>query len=435
MARTLTKTRKDSHGYALRPGEYQRSEGRYEFKYKGMDGKMHSIYAKKLTDLRKEENRIRYEIDQGLDASKGQLLTLNEMYDMYMHAKRGIKVSTRRNYIYTYNKFVRDGFGKKRIGRITFMDVQNFYNAMLEQDRMLATTLESIHTQIHPALQYAVRLRYIPTNPSSGAMTDIKKSDEWDGKVRKRHALTMDQQMAFTDCYTNHKDLSGWANIMTFLLGTGCRIGEALGMTWQDIDFENSLIHVNKALLYRPDEQGKSVYTISSTKTKNGVRSIPMIDEVRDALLDEREIQLAFGNYKTQTVDGVTGFVFTQAKGTVYNPEAINRAIDRIITAHNEEEEISARRERREPVILPHFSAHHLRHTFCTRLCMTDLSIKEIQDIMGHADINTTMNIYAEVHPDMKKKSLTKMAGKIIINRNDMSINEAIAYDDEDDVE
>ena len=65
---------------------------------------------------------------------------------------------------------------------------------------------------------------------------------------------------------------------------------------------------------------------------------------------------------------------------------------------------------------------------------MTDLSIKEIQDIMGHADINTTMNIYAEVHPDMKKKSLTKMAGKIIINRSDMSINEAIACEDEDDV-
>ena len=257
----------------------------------------------------------------------------------------------------------------------------------------------------------------------------------WDGKVRKRHALTMDQQIAFADCYTNHKDLSGWANIMTFLLGTGCRIGEALGMTWQDIDFENSLIHVNKALLYRPDEQGKSVYTISSTKTKNGVRSIPMIDEVRDALLDEREIQLAFGNYRTQTVDGVTDFVFTQAKGTVYNPEAINRAIERIITAHNMEEEISARKERREPVLLPHFSAHHLRHTFCTRLCTTDLTIKEIQDIMGHSDINTTMNIYAEVHPDMKKKSLTKMAGKIIINRSDMSINEAIAYDKEDDVE
>lgn len=66
---------------------------------------------------------------------------------------------------------------------------------------------------------------------------------------------------------------------------------------------------------------------------------------------------------------------------------------------------------------------------------MTDLSIKEIQDIMGHSDINTTMNIYAEVHPDMKKKSLTKMAGKIIINRSDMSINEAIAYDEENDVE
>lgn len=88
------------------------------------------------------------------------------------------------------------------------------------------------------------------------------------------------------------------------------------------------------------------MYIISSTKTKNGVRSIPMLDEVREALLEEREIQMAFGNYRTQTVDSVTDFVFTQAKGTVYNSEAINRAIDRIIKAHNDDENLMAKKEK-----------------------------------------------------------------------------------------
>lgn len=177
MSKRNYKNRKDSHGYVLRVGEYERPDGRYEFKYRGWDKKYHSIYAHDLITLRKEENRIRYEIDQGLDSLQGQMLTLNEMYDMYMHMKRGIKLSTRRNYNYIYDKFVRYSFGKMRIGKITFMDVQNFCNHLLEQDMMLATTLESIHTQIHPALQHAVGLKYIPNNPSGGAMTDIKKSD------------------------------------------------------------------------------------------------------------------------------------------------------------------------------------------------------------------------------------------------------------------
>ncbi len=415
MTKTVVKNRKDSHGRVLRPGEYERSGGRYEFKYKGWDKRTHSIYDKDLAELRRKENKIRYDIDQGLDSSQGQLLTLNEVYDMYMHMKRGIKVSTRRNYLYIYDKFVRPGFGKKRIGKITFMDVQNFYNTILEEDKMLASTMESIHTQIHPALEHAVRLRYIPTNPASGAMTDIKRSENWDGNERKRHALTEEQQRAFANYYMGHEIFTGWANIITFLLGTGCRIGEALGMTWDDIDFDNEIIHVKRALLYRPNEDGKSEYRISSTKTRNGVRVIPMLPEVRVALEEEYEIQKTLCGGRTDTVDGMKSFVFTQADGSVYNPGSINRAIDRIIRAYNEEESVNARWEKRMPVLLPHFSAHHLRHAFCTRICMTDLTLKEIQDIMGHADINTTANIYAEVHPEIKKKALKKMQGNIII--------------------
>ena len=64
-----------------------------------------------------------------------------------------------------------------------------------------------------------------------------------------------------------------------------------------------------------------------------------------------------------------------------------------------------AKREGREPVILPVFSCHIFRHTFCTRFCEHEDNIKVIQSIMGHADIETTMDIYAEITEMRKKKA------------------------------
>ena len=81
----------------------------------------------------------------------------------------------------------------------------------------------------------------------------------------------------------------------------------------------------------------------------------------------------------------------------------------------SEEETEKAEKERREPVLLPDFSAHNLRHTFCTRLCENETNLKVIQSIMGHADISTTMNIYAEATDDKKQEIVANLQGKIII--------------------
>lgn len=72
--------------------------------------------------------------------------------------------------------------------------------------------------------------------------------------------------------------------------------------------------------------------------------------------------------------------------------------------------------EHREAVVIPHFSVHNLRHTFCTRFCENETNIKVIQDIMGHADISTTMNIYAEATESKKRESFENLQGKIKIS-------------------
>ena len=74
-----------------------------------------------------------------------------------------------------------------------------------------------------------------------------------------------------------------------------------------------------------------------------------------------------------------------------------------------------AAKERREPILIPHFSCHSLRHTFCTRFCENETDLKIIQEIMGHADISTTMNVYNEATKERKQASFARLEGKIKI--------------------
>lgn len=132
------------------------------------------------------------------------------------------------------------------------------------------------------------------------------------------------------------------------------------------------------------------------------------------AFLDEYEIQKCIG-FSSEEIDGYSNFVFVTVTGTVYLPNAVNRAIERARVAYNKDEIEIAEKEDREPLIIPHFSAHHLRHTFCTRLCENESNLKVIQSIMGHSDITTTMDIYAEATQEKKQEIVANLQGKIII--------------------
>ena len=102
--------------------------------------------------------------------------------------------------------------------------------------------------------------------------------------------------------------------------------------------------------------------------------------------------------------------------GQPQNPQTVNRAIKRISVAYNEAELEKAEKEKREPQLLPPFSCHNLRHTFCTRLCENETNLKIIQDIMGHRDISTTMEIYAEATKEAKAHSFANLNGKLGIS-------------------
>ena len=140
-----------------------------------------------------------------------------------------------------------------------------------------------------------------------------------------------------------------------------------------------------------------------------------MLAEVKHALLQERLRQMEEG-FNDCVIDGYSGFIFSTRYGDVLNPHCVNRAIERICRDYNAEEKQKAKMEKRYPELLPHFSCHNLRHTFCTRFCENERDLKVIQEIMGHADITTTMNVYNEATKEKRVASFANLEGKIRIS-------------------
>ena len=229
-----------------------------------------------------------------------------------------------------------------------------------------------------------------------------------------RHALTLEQQRAFMNYIAQSPIFVGWHSFFTVLLGTGCRIGELVGLRWEDVDLEKRTININHQMTYYPrsSDTYKCEFKVSLPKTDAGIRVLPMMNQVYEALSEEYNRQLE-ESFADAVVDGMSGFIFTNRFGTIHNPAAVNRAIKRIYEAYNAEEIVNAKKENREAILIPHFSCHHFRHTFCTRFCENETNVKVIQSIMGHASIETTMDIYAEVTEMTKKKALDDLSANL----------------------
>lgn len=421
----MAEKRKDNKGRILKDNEFQRPDGQYMYRYYDFSGNMKYVYSWKLVDtdtipkgkrqcisLREKEAEILKDKHNGLDTAKAKKITLNDMFEKYISSKTELKASTRGNYLYMYNNYVRDVIGNKKIADIKYSDIKNYYNSLINQNGFKPNSMEIIHTILHPTFTMAVRDDIINKNPTDGVMSEIKKSHNWD--KGKRHALTVEQQTAFINYVKESPIYNGWLNLFTAFLGTGCRVGELIGLRWCDCDFKNRTISINHNLIYRQGEDGKCLFNITTPKTESGKRTIPMLNDVYKALLQEKMLQLKDG-FCTDEIDGYNGFIFTNRDRGVISPHSINRAIQRIYKAYNTEEQEQAKKEHREPVIIPHFSVHNLRHTFCTRFCENESNIKVIQEIMGHSDISTTMNIYAEATENKKKEVFSNLEGKIKI--------------------
>lgn len=404
------KKRKDNKNRILKDGEYQRPNGTYEYRWRDKRQKRHVIYAKSLAELREKENQILKDSLNGLVVSNK--ITVDDLYKKWKTLKRGLKDNTFKNYQYLYEYFVSEQLGSIRITDLKKSDVRGFYNYLAEERHVKVNTIDSIHNVLHQVLQIAIDDEYISNNPSDNALKELKQSRPKGKKANK--ALSLDEQNLFEQFLENSSRYKGWYPVFITMLWTGLRVGEVTGLRWEDIDFENNTISVNHTLVYY-DTRTKNgvVFAINTPKTKAGERLVPLLPRVKEALLLEKERQDELEITCKSKIDGYTNFVFLNRFGNVFHQGTLNKALKRIIRDCN----FSVLDGKiKSEVTLPNFSNHTLRHTFTTRMVETGTNLKAMQEILGHSDISTTMNIYAEATQELKEKEMMKL-GETLENK------------------
>ena len=167
--------RKDGKGRVLRKGEgYRKGDGRYSYVYIDPLGKKRTIYAKSLVKLREREEQLQKDQLDGLDIYVAGKADVNFLFDRYI-TKTELRSTTYSNYLYTWNHFIRDTFGKKKVRDVKYSDVLFFYTDLINNQGLQINTLETINTVLRPTFQLAVRDDIIRKNPVDGAYCEVKK--------------------------------------------------------------------------------------------------------------------------------------------------------------------------------------------------------------------------------------------------------------------
>lgn len=380
----------------LRKGESRHSKGTYQYRWTDEAGERHSVYAQTLEELRQKEAEIEQDERDRIKA-EARNVTINDMFKLWVQLKRGLKDNTFQNYLYMYNQFVAPRFGQKRISTLMKSDVKRFYNTLVDERWLSISTIDNIHTVLHQVLDMAVDDMYIRRNPSDNVMKELKQSVS--SRNEKRRALTKQEQDLFLNYLRQSEKYRHWYPVFAVMVGTGLRVGEAVGLRWCDIDLENGMIDVNHTLIYYRHAVNGCYCNVHTPKTVNGIRQVPMLDFVKSAFEEERRNQELAGVRCEATVDGYSDFIFVNRFGQPQHQGTLNKALRRIIRDCNDAIMLKGKKN---ALMLPHFSCHSLRHTFTTRLCEAGVNIKVIQDALGHADVSTTLNIYADATRDLK---------------------------------
>lgn len=390
----------DSNRRTLRKGESQRKDGLYVYRVM-IDGKNHSIAASTLDELRKKEDELHKKVDAGIDMDK-QTTTLNELADKYLTSKaKSVQITTYQMMERMYNTHIRNDLGKWKLVDIKRSVLKEYYLDLMDGKKALKIgTITRLDSIVKPMFDMAVKDDILMKNPASGVIGEIKS--ETKSKLKKINALTEEEQDAFVKHVLQMDNHRFVKNLIILLVGTGCRVGEVIGLRWDDIDFQKNVIHINHAVAYIT-QNGKHVQMIKSPKSASGVRYIPMLEDVRDALLAQKELQEMMG-LEQPVIDGYTNFIFLSERGGIFTRENVATQIKQIVYEFNSEH---------DDMKLPLFTTHQLRHNFATRLCKGTNDLKAIQNILGHSDISLTMNIYADATESGIKESIQSLEGVV----------------------
>jgi integrase len=294
--------------------------------------------------------------------------TFSEVYLMWFdNYKNTVKGSTLVRTSRIFKNHLLPQFGKQKIKTIKPIQVQEYVNSLSKQIK----SWNKIIMQLNVIFVYAYKMRIIKENP----LEFVIKPKNRPTQENTVNYYTKEELKTFLSCAKTTLP-THWYLFFHLLAYTGLRRGEALALTWGDVDFKERTLKINKTV----SRNAKNISTVLTTKTEAGERIIDL-----DSVTTYKLKQWWYKN-KNQK------YVFFNSKGSFITPSQPIRFLKKVSNTHG----------------IKYISPHGFRHTHCSMLFASGVSIPQVQKRMGHTDVKTTMNIYNHVYREEEKEVVNK---------------------------
>ncbi len=377
--------RRDNRNRILNTGESQRKDGRYAYKYIDAFGVTQFVYAWKLvpTDktpsgkredisLREKEKEILKDIEDGINTI-GKKMTVCELYEREIKNKPNVKPNTKKGRDRLLTILAQDKLGGCSIDSVKQSDGRAWALRMKEYGYAYST-INNYKRSLKAAFFSAIEDDLIRKNPFNFNLNTVIDDDR-----TPKEPLSPEQETALMPFVQNDRTYSKYYDEIIILLETGIRISELCGLTVYDVDLNKKRLNIDHQLLYN-QEIG---YYVDDPKTDDSVRIIPLSERACNAFM--RVLTKRVKNSKIK-IDGYTDFLFTDKQGKPklsVNYDSVFKCIKNKFIKYTN-------------LSLPEvFTPHTMRHTFCTNMANSGMTPKNLQYIMGHKNIQMTLDYYA----------------------------------------
>lgn len=348
---------------------------------------------RKAQELLKE--RIKeFEITLKQEAEQKPDMPLSEFMSGWLAmVKSTILITTYGSYQYFIEKRINPYFDEKKMTLQTLKtrDLQGYYNSILSTGTKW-NSVSKHHAVIRKALDYAVKMDYILVNPAH--KIEIPKRQKYVAEHYNREEL----QKLFEAV---RGDLIETAVILSSFYGL--RRSEALGLRWSAIDFDQKTLCIKHTVCRTNLDDKNIIVCKDTTKNKASLRTLPLISDVEKLLLEVKKKQASNrrkckGSYNKEYLD----YVCVDDIGNLLKPDFLSQHLQVVLKKND----------------LKHIRYHDLRHSCASLLLANGVSLKEIQDWLGHSDYSTTANIYSHLEYGAKVKSANKIAENLSLGEH-----------------
>ncbi|UKJ44686.1 site-specific integrase [Lysinibacillus sp. ACHW1.5] len=370
---------------------YQNKEGKtlYMFRvYLGTDGltgqpkntTRRGFKTKKEAELALA--RIKLQVSEGT-YKQTSVETYQEVYDLWItQYEKTVEESTFVKTVGYFKNHILPSMGKYRVEKITIAICQKHYNEWATKVQK-ARTIKSYAKKV---LDFAIVHGIITTNPFIHVETKVKKVFTEPSEEANENFYTRDELLLFLEKAKEHLNYKAYA-LLRLIVYTGMRKSEALALTWNDVNFVENELTINKAI-----GRGKQTKLYLKT-TKTGKPRMIKLDETTLTILKEwnklqkqQYIQLGINTMKKNQL------MFSNTRNDYIQPVQVQKWMYSVQNKYS----------------LKKVSPHGLRHTHCSLLFEAGASIKEVQDSLGHSDVKTTLDIYTHVTKKAKEGAIQK---------------------------